>query len=86
MAGQTRSGALTASLAHSSYVSVFPLPLVLVTILGLVASGDPALRAGIGVGFDACLRGVCGDRRQHVLGHSSRIWPLAAVRNVVWAS
>lgn len=36
-------GFLTANLAHSAFVSLFPLLLVLVTILGLVASGDPAL-------------------------------------------
>ncbi len=42
--GDDNGGVLTANLAHSSFVSVFPLLLVLVTILGLVASGDPALR------------------------------------------
>ena len=42
--GDDNGGVLAASLAHSGFVSLFPLLLVLVTILGLVASGDPALR------------------------------------------
>ena len=31
-------------LTHSAFVSVFPLLLILVTILGLIASGDQAVR------------------------------------------
>jgi uncharacterized BrkB/YihY/UPF0761 family membrane protein len=42
--GDDNGGVLAASLAHSGFVSLFPLLLVLVTIVGLVASGDPALR------------------------------------------
>src|SRR5215470_9893572 len=42
--GDDNGGVLAASLAHSGFVSLFPLLLVLVTVLGLVASGDPALR------------------------------------------
>src|SRR6266581_5039327 len=42
--GDDNGGVLAASLAHSGFVSLFPLLLVLVTILGLIASGDRALR------------------------------------------
>ena len=42
--GDDNDPVLAASLAHSAFVSLFPLLLVLVTILGLAASGDPALR------------------------------------------
>src|SRR5260370_8796175 len=42
--GDDNGGVLAASLAHSGFVSLFPLLLVLVTILGLVACGDPAFR------------------------------------------
>jgi len=42
--GDDNGGMLVANLAHSSFVSLFPLLLVLMTILGLVASGDAALR------------------------------------------
>jgi YihY family inner membrane protein len=43
--GDDNGGVLVASLAYAGFVSLFPLLLVLATILGLVASGDPALRA-----------------------------------------
>jgi YihY family inner membrane protein len=42
--GDDNGGALVANLAYSSFISLFPLLLVLVTILGLVAAADPALR------------------------------------------
>jgi YihY family inner membrane protein len=45
--GDDNGGNLTASLAHSAFVSVFPLLLVLITALGLVASSDPALRQDV---------------------------------------
>src|SRR5258708_8491570 len=43
--GDDNGGVLASNLAYSGFVSLFPLLLVLVTLLGLVASGDPALRA-----------------------------------------
>jgi YihY family inner membrane protein len=42
--GDDNGGVLVSNLAYSGFVSLFPLLLVLVTLLGLVASGDPALR------------------------------------------
>jgi YihY family inner membrane protein len=42
--GDDNGGVLTANLAYSGFISLFPLLLVLVTVLGLVASVDPALR------------------------------------------
>jgi YihY family inner membrane protein len=45
--GDDNGGTLAASLAHSAFVSVFPLLLVLTTILGLVSSLDPALRGEV---------------------------------------
>lgn len=42
--GDDNGGVLVANLAHSGFVSLFPLLLVLVTLLGLVASNDPAVR------------------------------------------
>ena len=41
--GDDNGGTLASSLAYSAFVSVFPLLLVFVTILGLVASSDPSL-------------------------------------------
>src|SRR5882672_8235773 len=45
--GDDNGGTLASSLAHSALVSVFPLLLVLSTVLGLVAAGDAALRERI---------------------------------------
>ena len=42
--GDDNGGVLVANLAHSAFVALFPLLLVLVTVLGLVASIDPAFR------------------------------------------
>jgi YihY family inner membrane protein len=42
--GDDNGGVLVANLAHAGFVSLFPLLLVLVTLLGLVASNNPAFR------------------------------------------
>jgi YihY family inner membrane protein len=42
--GDDNAGFLVSSLAYTGFVSIFPLLLILVTVLGLVASVDPALR------------------------------------------
>ncbi|HEX5187950.1 MAG TPA: YhjD/YihY/BrkB family envelope integrity protein, partial [Streptosporangiaceae bacterium] len=42
--GDDNSGQLVASLSHTAFVSLFPLLLVLTTILGIVAAGNSALR------------------------------------------
>src|SRR6185437_14026194 len=41
--GDDNAGQLVTGLAHTAFVSLFPLLLVLATILGLVASFDPSL-------------------------------------------
>ena len=42
--GDDNGGVLVANLAYASFVSLFPLLLVLTTLLGLVAAGNPAFR------------------------------------------
>ena len=42
--GDDNAGQLVASFSHAAFISLFPLLLVLVTILGLVVSSDPALQ------------------------------------------
>ncbi len=42
--GDDNGGVLAANMAHSAFVSVFPLLLILVTVLVQVASGSPALQ------------------------------------------
>lgn len=45
--GDDNAGQLAASLTHTAFVTLFPLLLVLTTILGLVSAGDPALRHSV---------------------------------------
>lgn len=45
--GDDNGGVLVTNLAYAAFVSVFPLLLILVTVLVNVASGDPALRAQV---------------------------------------
>src|SRR5260221_9841875 len=86
--GNDNGGVLAASLAHSGFVSLFPLLLVLVTVLGLVASGDPALR-------HAALNGVArqvpliGDQlagNVHQLRRSSVVGLVAGLLALTWGT
>jgi YihY family inner membrane protein len=43
--GDDNGGALVSNLAYSGFVSLFPLLLVMATIVGLIASADPSFRA-----------------------------------------
>jgi len=45
--GDDNGGVLVANLAYSAFISLFPLLLVLITILGLVASVDPSFKADV---------------------------------------
>jgi YihY family inner membrane protein len=45
--GDDNGGVLVSNLAYSSFVSLFPLLLVLATILGLIASADPSIRTKV---------------------------------------
>jgi YihY family inner membrane protein len=44
--GDDNGGVLVSNLAYSAFVSLFPLLLILVTILGLIASADKSFREG----------------------------------------
>ena len=45
--GDDNGGVLAGNLAHSAFVSIFPLLLILTTILGLVASFSPSVRTQV---------------------------------------
>jgi YihY family inner membrane protein len=45
--GDDNAGALVSNLAYTGFVSVFPLLLILVTVLVNVAAGDPSLRSQV---------------------------------------
>src|SRR5260370_4184925 len=86
--GDDNGGVLAASLAHSGFVSVFPLLLVLVTILGLVASGDPALRheALNAVARQVPLIGHQLGGNVHQLRRSSVIGLVAGLLALTWGT
>ena len=45
--GDDNGGVLASNLAYSAFVSIFPLLLILTTVLGLVASVNPSVRASV---------------------------------------
>jgi YihY family inner membrane protein len=86
--GDDNGGVLTSNLAHSALVSVFPLLLVLVTILGLVVSGDPAVRSDVMSAVSSQFPAI-GDKltgHLHVLRKSSMIGLIVGLLGLVWGA
>jgi YihY family inner membrane protein len=86
-------GIMAAALAHSAFVSVFPLLLVFVTVLGLVAAHDPALRAAVLHGKGAAFAGISHQfpivgsqltTNVHALQRSSAIGLIVGLLATVW--
>lgn len=86
--GDDNGGVLVANLTHAAFVSLFPLLLVLVTVLGLVAAGNPAFR-------QAAIDAVAGQLP--MIGHeltgnvqqlrrSSAIGLIVGLAGLVWGS
>jgi len=86
--GDDNGGVLAASLAHSGFVSLFPLLLVLVTILGLIASADPSLRheALTAVAKQVPLIGHQLAGNIHQLRRSSVIGLVAGLLALTWGT
>jgi YihY family inner membrane protein len=86
--GDDNGGVLTSNLAHSALVSVFPLLLVLVTILGLVVSGNPAIRSDVMSAVSSQFPAI-GDKltgHLHVLRKSSMIGLIVGLIGLVWGA
>jgi len=86
--GDDNGGVLASNLAYSAFVSLFPLLLVLVTILGLAAAVDAAFKAEV-------LRAVAGQvplignqltGNVHQLKRSSIIGLIVGFVGLVWGS
>ena len=86
-------GIMAAALAHSAFVSIFPLLLVFVTILGLVAANDPALRAAVFTGKGAAFAGISHQfpivgsqltSNVHALRRSSTIGLIIGLLATIW--
>ena len=86
--GDDNGGVLVANLTHSAFVSFFPLLLVLVTVLGLVASGDQAFRADTvnAVTNQVPLIGSELTGNVHQLQKSSLIGLIVGLVSLVWGS
>ena len=86
--GDDNGGVLVANLAYSSFVSLFPLLLVLVTALCLVASGNPAVRKAV---LDAVAKQfpLMGDQlagNVHELRRSSTIGLIVGLLALIWGA
>jgi YihY family inner membrane protein len=86
--GDDNGGVLASNLAYSAFVSIFPLLLILTTILGLVASVNPSVR-------DQVLNAVAGQvpaigntltSNVHVLKRSSIIGLIIGFAGLIWGA
>jgi YihY family inner membrane protein len=86
--GDDNGGVLAANLAHSAFISFFPLLLVLVTVLGLVAVNDPAFRqdAVDAVANQVPLIGHELTGNVHQLRKSSVIGLIVGLATLVWGA
>jgi YihY family inner membrane protein len=86
--GDDNGGVLAGSLAHSAFVAVFPLLLVLVTILGFILSGHPALRLqvlhAVEGHFPAIGNQLAGN--VHALRRSSVIGLVVGLLGLTWGA
>jgi YihY family inner membrane protein len=86
--GDDNGGVLVANLTYSAFVSFFPLLLVLVTVLGLVAAGNPAFRADAvdAVASQVPLIGHELTGNVHQLRKSSVIGLIVGLASLVWGT
>jgi YihY family inner membrane protein len=86
--GDDNGGVLVSNLAYSAFVSLFPLLLVLVTILGLVVAGYPSVRADVlnAVANQVPLLGHTLTGNVHTLRRSSIIGLIVGVAGLIWGS
>jgi YihY family inner membrane protein len=86
--GDDNGGVLVSNLAHSAFVSLFPLLLVLVTILGLVASVNASFRADVlnAVAGQVPLIGHQLTGNVHQLKRSSVIGLIVGFAGLIWGS
>jgi YihY family inner membrane protein len=86
--GDDNGGVLVANLTHSAFISFFPLLLVLVTVLGLVAAGDPAFRVDAvdAVASQVPLIGHELTGNVHQLQRSSVIGLIVGLATLVWGT
>lgn len=86
--GDDNGGALASGLAYSAFVSLFPLLLILVTMLGLAASLNPSFRADVlnAVAGQVPLIGHQLTGNVHQLRRSSIIGLIAGFAGLAWGA
>ncbi len=86
--GDDNGGTLASNLAHSAFVTVFPLLMILVTVLVAVASGAPSLRHAVlhAVAKQFPLVGNTLVGNVHKLGRSSTISLVVGLLLVTWGA
>jgi YihY family inner membrane protein len=86
--GDDNAGQLAASLTYTGFITLFPLLLVLATILGLVASVDPALRHSVNDAVSGQFPLVGKELTGHVktLQRSSVIGLIVGLMIVIWGT
>jgi YihY family inner membrane protein len=86
--GDDHGGVLVANLAFSAFVSLFPLLLVLVTVLGLVVASDPAIRNDVvnAVASQVPLIGHQLTGNVHQLQRTSVIGLAVGLAGLVWGA
>jgi YihY family inner membrane protein len=86
--GDDNGGVLVSNLAYSAFLSLFPLLLVLVTILGLVASADSSVRTDVlnAVSNQVPLIGKTLTENVEQLRRSSVIGLIVGVIGLIWGA
>lgn len=86
--GDDNAGTLASSLAHSAFVAMFPLLLILVTLLGLAASADPSLKRNVlnAVAGQFPLIGKQLAGNVHALRRSSVIGLAVGLLGLIWGA
>ena len=86
--GDDNGGVLVANLTYTAFVTFFPLLLVLVTVLGLVAAGDPAFRrqAVDAVASQVPLIGHELTSNVHQMQKSSLIGLIVGLASLLWGT
>jgi YihY family inner membrane protein len=86
--GDDNGGALASNLAYSAFVSMFPLLLILATVLGLVASVSPSVRSSVldAVAGQVPLIGKTLTGNVHQLQRSSIIGLIIGLAGLVWGA
>jgi YihY family inner membrane protein len=86
--GDDNGGVLVTNLAHTALVTLFPLLLILVTVLGLVAAGDPEFRQDAlnAVAGQVPLIGTELAGNVHQLQRSSLIGLIVGFATLIWGT